>query len=152
MSSMPFVVRDSGIHGSGAFATSHIAAGSRIGEYTGERITIEESQRRFDAEESADPATYQFGLDDNWLLDGRSGGNDTRFINHGCSPNCKARVISGRVFIDALRDIEESEELLMDYHLRSHMPVSEESLAHYVCYCGSPDCRGSLLVLEPESR
>lgn len=140
-----FVVRSSAIHGKGAFATRPIRTGREIGEYAGERITVEESQRRFDASDQSDATTYQFSLDDNWLIDGRFGGNDTRFINHGCNPNCKAVRRGDRIFIEALRDIANGEELLLDYKLGCDGVVSEESLAHYRCLCGSPQCRGTMM-------
>ena len=44
-------------------------------------------------------------------------GNDARWINHGCAPNCEARENDAgtRVAIYALRDIPSNEELLYDY-------------------------------------
>lgn len=145
-----FVIRDSAIHGKGAFATRPIEAGAEFGEYTGERITYEESQRRFDAEDDrSDPTTYQYAVDDTWIIDGRVGGNDTRFINQGCSPNCRSVRRDGRIFFAAIRDIAEGEELLLNYKLVCSTPASEETKALYRCYCGSPNCTGSLIREEP---
>ena len=39
-------LRRSGIHGRGVFAREHIPAGTRLIEYTGERITQEEGDRQ----------------------------------------------------------------------------------------------------------
>jgi len=45
-----FEVRNSPIHGRGAFARVDIPAGKRITEYVGEKITKEESNRRCEAQ------------------------------------------------------------------------------------------------------
>ena len=140
-----FAVRDSAIHGKGAVATRPIQAGTEIGEYTGERMTFEESRRRFDAGGPDSDTTYQYVVDDTWIIDGRIGGNDTRFINRSCSPNCKSVRRDGRIFFEALRDIAEGEELLLNYKLAGRSPASEEEKALHVCCCGAPDCRGTLI-------
>ena len=150
MTAASFVVRNSAIHGRGAFASRPIQAGEEVGEYTGERITREESQRRFDAgHDPSDTTTYQYVVDDIWIIDGRVGGNDTRFINHGCSPNCKSVRRDGRIFFHALRDIAEGQELLLNYKLKCGTPASEETKALYACYCGSPECCGTLISEPP---
>lgn len=135
------------MHGRGAFATRTIAAGIRIGEYAGERITFEESARRSEEElaRGGRPVNYRFFLDDDWHIDGGSGGNDTRFINHGCDPNCIALTETRRIFISALRDIAEGEELLLDYRMGTDAPVPEEDLRMFACHCGAPTCRGTML-------
>ena len=51
------------------------------------------------------------------MIDGKHGGNSSRWINHSCDPNCEADEDDGRVFIKALRDIEAGEELIYDYGL-----------------------------------
>jgi SET domain-containing protein len=43
-----YVVRNSEIHGRGVFALRRIRKGTRILEYTGERITNKEADRRYD--------------------------------------------------------------------------------------------------------
>ena len=142
----PFIVRDSAVHGRGVFATRAITAGTRIGEYSGERITREEALRRDGALEFNDhPTTYRFALDDTWLIDASSGGNETRFINHGCEPNCVAVPVKRRIYIDACRDIPDGGELLLDYKLGTLAPPTEEEKRVFACYCGAPSCRGTML-------
>ena len=148
MSSLPFVVRASPIHGLGGFATRHITAGTRIGEYAGERITPEESERRNAVEQRDEnhPMHYRFELDPGVLIDALSGGNDVRFINHGCDPNCVAVRDDDRIFYEASRDIPEGAELLIDYKLATTMPlITEEQRAMFACHCGAATCRGTLL-------
>jgi hypothetical protein len=145
--SLPFVVRASPIHGLGGFATQRIAAGTRIGEYAGERISPEESARRNDAEQTGGnhPTFYRFELDPHTLIDALSGGNDVRFINHGCDPNCVAVRVGDRIFYDAKRDIPIGAELLIDYKMSTMAPITEEQRRMFECRCGAPSCRGSLL-------
>jgi SET domain-containing protein len=145
--SMPFVVRSSPIHGLGGFATRFIAAGTRIGEYAGERISPAESARRNEAEQTdgEHPTFYRFELDADTLIDALSGGNDVRFINHGCDPNCVAVRDGGRIYYHASRDIPVGAELLIDYKMTTTMPISLEQLRLFECHCGASSCRGSLL-------
>jgi uncharacterized protein len=147
--SLPFVVRESPIHGLGGFATEHIAAGTRIGEYAGERISPAESARRNEAEQTADdhPMFYRFELDAGTLIDALSGGNDVRFINHGCDPNCVAVRVKDRIYYDACRDIPVGAELLVDYKMSTTSPITEDQLRLFQCRCAAPVCRGSLLVV-----
>src|SRR4051812_38832227 len=86
--SVAYEVRRSTIHGNGVVARRLIEAGERLCEYTGERITSDESALR--AEKSGGPVnhTFFFSLADGNVIDGGSGGNDARFINHACEPNC----------------------------------------------------------------
>ena len=53
-----YEVRQSPVHGKGVFALRPIAAGERIIEYRGERITWDEATRR--AEERGGPSTTRF--------------------------------------------------------------------------------------------
>src|SRR4028119_814819 len=85
-----YEVHRSEIHGNGVFARRHIEAGECIVEYEGERITSDESAIR--AEKGGGPInhTFFFSLADGNVIDGGSGGNDSRYINHACEPNCEA--------------------------------------------------------------
>ena len=44
---LPFAIRKSKIQGRGAFATRRIRKGDRVAEYTGERISWKEADRRY---------------------------------------------------------------------------------------------------------
>jgi SET domain-containing protein len=145
-----YIVKESPIHGRGVFARHAIPAGTRIVEYTGERISSEESTRR--AQSSGGPVnhTFFFSLADGMLIDGGSGGNDARWINHACEPNCEAYEEDGKVFIYSLQDIEAGEELNYNYALiyeARHTPAIKRAFA---CHCGAPSCTG--LMLAPKRR
>jgi uncharacterized protein len=145
-SSKPYVVRRSGIHGRGVFATQKIRKGSVIIEYKGQRATWDEAMERPDSD-PGDPAhTFLFELDDGRVIDARVRGNAARWINHSCDPNCKTfEDEDGRVFIEAKRKIRAGEELCYDYRLIVEGRLSKRERAQYTCRCGSGKCRGSLL-------
>ena len=110
-------VRDSAFAhpGLGAFATRAIPAGTRLIEYAGERLTPEQADARYPDVIGERHHTFLFAIDDDVMIDAAVGGNDARFINHSCDPNCDAVVEDGRIWIDTIRDIEPGEELAYDY-------------------------------------
>lgn len=146
-----FEVRRSPIHGNGVFARRKIEAGERIVEYEGERITSEESGIR--AEEGGGPVnhTFFFSLADGNIIDGGSGGNDSRFINHACEPNCEAYEEDGRVFIHALHDIDKGEELKYNYALIYEERHTAAVKKLFECRCGAPTCTGTMLAPKKRS-
>lgn len=139
-------VRRSGVHGKGVFAVQPIAEGERIVEYVGEVITWKEAQRRHPHDPEDPNHTFYFHVDDKHVIDAKHGGNASRWINHSCDPNCEADEDDGRVFIKALRNIEPGEELSYDYGLIIDEPYTPRLKAEYPCWCGSKNCRGTLLA------
>jgi SET domain-containing protein len=92
---------------------------------------------------------YFFGLGDGKrVIDPSVDGNEARFINHSCNPNCETREYRGRVFVYALRKIRLGEELFYDYRmgLDDDVPRTKEIEDECRCCCGSPKCRGTLLA------
>jgi uncharacterized protein len=148
----PFEIRPSTIHGMGAYATQSIRKGQRIGEYVGERISQSEGDRRYDDDAMAQHHTFLFTVTSRTVIDAAVGGNDTRFINHSCAPNCEAVIEDGRVFIDALRPIPVGSELFYDYAYERATDAGPEDEAKYPCICGAPSCRGTILAPAPKRR
>jgi SET domain-containing protein len=142
----PIVTRRSKVQGRGVFATRDVAEGERIVEYTGERISSDQADAQFPDDEGARRHhTFLFAIDDQVVIDGSLGGNDARFINHSCDPNCEVVITRGRVYIHALRDIPEGEELSYDYWYVTDESYTLDDLRRiYPCRCGSPKCRGTL--------
>jgi SET domain-containing protein len=79
------------------------------------------------------------------VIDALYGGNDARWINHSCAPNCEADEAGERIFIRTLRKIKAGEEINYDYGLVIDEPYTATLLADYPCRCGSRVCRGTLL-------
>jgi uncharacterized protein len=142
----PFRIRRSEISGRGAFATQFIPAGTRIIEYKGERISTAEADRRYPDDPSHPHHTFLFSIDDEVVVDAAFRGNAARWINHSCDPNCDAVIEDGRIFIEAVRDIEPGEELSYDYNFileERHTPALKR---RYPCFCGTEKCRGTILA------
>jgi uncharacterized protein len=130
-------VRRSTIHGTGGYARSDIPAGTRVIEYLGERISKAESLKRCEADNG-----YIFTIDDAGDLDGNVPWNPARFINHSCAPNCEAEWAEARIFINALRDLRQGEELTFNYN------YDLEDYQEHRCQCGTPACVGYIVAEE----
>jgi SET domain-containing protein len=72
--------------------------------------------------------------------------DQTRWINHSCSPNSEvdsswdpmAQVMT--TWWRAIRDIAVGEEITYDYAFSAHLAIP--------CRCGSPDCRGLIVDID----
>ena len=106
-----YLVRRSKIHGNGVYAARDIPKGTRIVEYLGERISHAQADARYEEKGQDDGHTFLFVVSSKVVIDAGVDGNDARFINHSCDPNCETVIEGGRVFIEALRDIRPGEEL-----------------------------------------
>lgn len=141
--------RNSPIHGQGVYALVPIKKGARIIEYLGERISHAEADRRYEVKVDDDGHTFLFIASNRTVIDAGVDGNDARFINHHCDPNCETVIEGSRVFIDAIRNIKAGEELGYDYQLTWESTDEPEELALYECRCGAKKCRGTMLDREP---
>lgn len=141
-----FEIRPSRIQGLGAFAISIIRKGTRIIEYKGQRISPTEADRRYDDDASEHPHVLLFSVDKRTVIDAGVGGNEARFINHSCEPNCTAVTEKRHVYIEALRDIAPGEELLYDYNLTRSDDDAADLAQRYACHCGASTCRGTMLA------
>jgi hypothetical protein len=141
-----FVLRSSPIQGRGAFAIRPIRKGTRIIEYTGEVISHEEADRRYDDGTMGRHHTFLFSVSRKKVIDAAVGGNEARFINHSCAPNCEAVDERSRIYIEAIRDITAGEELTYDYAYERDGTEDEKWEKVYVCKCGAPTCRGTILA------
>lgn len=144
------VVRQSGVHGKGVYAARLLKKGERIIEYKGERIDWPEALRRHPHDPSQPNHTFYFALDDDHVIDGKKTGNSAKWINHSCDPNCEAALVevngSLRVYVEALRSIKAGEELFYDYGLVIDERQTKKLKAEYACWCGSKNCRGTMLA------
>lgn len=125
-------IRESAIEGRGCFARVDLASGKKIAEYTGERISDAEANRR-----AGRRRLRICDIDGRWSLDGSKGGNGTHYINHCCEPNAYMKTVYGHILVMALRDIKAGEEITVDYHSTLHSDRKR-------CTCGAPSCRGTI--------
>ncbi len=135
-------VGESNVHGRGVYAAQFIPKGTRVIEYTGQRISWERAP-----DDESSPHTFNFGLESGEVINPEIGGNDARWINHCCDPNCEAIEEDGRIFIYAIHDIELGQELFYDYAMEIDEPITEETKRKFACHCGSSNCRGTMLAL-----
>lgn len=136
-----FEIRPSPIAGLGAFAVQPIKKGTRLIEYVGERISHEVADTRY-PDDPDDRHVVLFAVNSKVVIDAGVDGNDARFINHSCDPNCEVIIENARVFIHSARDIAVGEELAYDYSLTRD---EDDDDSHYPCNCGAPNCRGTML-------
>jgi hypothetical protein len=140
----PFEVRRSRIQGRGVFATRRIRTGQRLIQYIGQPISHEEADRRYD-DKNGRHHTFLFVLDEDTVLDARRGGNDARFINHSCEPNCQTVIEDGEIWVEAIKPIAPETELVYDYRFDWDDAYEPDDVRYYACRCGSAKCRGTIL-------
>lgn len=146
-----YVVKASGIHGKGVFATRAIVPGERIIEYRGERVDWDKAQRRADRKGGPINHTFFFSLADGRVIDGGTRGNAARFVNHSCEPNCEAyEHADGRVYLYAVQPIRAGEELSYNYALIYEGQHTAAVKRAFACHCGAPGCLG--IMLAPKRR
>ena len=155
MKAQPYhIVRNSKIHGRGVFAKRDIRKGTRIIEYTGPIVSEKEAEKIGSEVVDGHGHTMLFQLDNKRVINGNEGG-DARYINHGCDPNCETEQDGDHIFILAIKNIKQGEELVYDYHLQVEGKITDKVRQEYVCLCGSPKCRGSQIaadLLEKQAR
>lgn len=140
-----FEIRGSPIQGLGAFAIQRIPAGTRLIEYAGERLTPQQADERYPDNDDRHH-TFLFAIDDDIVVDAAVNGNDARFLNHSCDPNCDVVIDDKRLWIETLRDVDRGEELVYDYAFvlpERHTPAAKR---RYPCSCGAINCRGTILA------
>ncbi|MCB9032070.1 MAG: SET domain-containing protein [Chitinophagales bacterium] len=95
--------------GLGLFAAEDIKKNKIIIEYTGERISMKEANKR--------GGRYLFGVTKKIVIDAKDRKHTARYINHACKPNAEAEhdTTEDRIFIRSLRKIKEGEEITYDY-------------------------------------
>eukprot|EP00511_Aplanochytrium_stocchinoi_P005385 CAMPEP_0204838734 /NCGR_PEP_ID=MMETSP1346-20131115/31738_1 /ASSEMBLY_ACC=CAM_ASM_000771 /TAXON_ID=215587 /ORGANISM="Aplanochytrium stocchinoi, Strain GSBS06" /LENGTH=243 /DNA_ID=CAMNT_0051974953 /DNA_START=116 /DNA_END=847 /DNA_ORIENTATION=- len=117
-----------------------IEYGDFVIEYVGEVLDLETSQDRLDDEKS-DRHFYQMELEQDRIVDAKTKGNLSRFVNHSCDPNCRVEkwCINGvmRLGFFAKQSIAAGTELTYDYKFYTN----DKAL---VCRCGADNCRGTL--------
>ncbi|KAG7459924.1 hypothetical protein MATL_G00215760 [Megalops atlanticus] len=130
------------IHEWGLFAMEPIAADEMVIEYVGQNIRqmVADNREKRYAQEGIG-SSYLFRVDHDTIIDATKCGNLARFINHCCTPNCYAKVITiesqKKIVIYSKQPIGVNEEITYDYKF----PIEENKIP---CLCGTENCRGTL--------
>jgi SET domain-containing protein len=130
-----FWVGKSRIAGRGLFTAQTIKRGTQIIQYTGEKITKAESDKRL-----AQGNNYIFQLNDRYDIDGKARRHKARYINHSCVPNGTVQLTTRTIWIVALRDITLGEELTYNYGYEL------DDTPPHPCTCGAETCCGFILA------
>jgi SET domain-containing protein len=142
-----YTIKSSKIAGRGGFAIRDIAKGERLMEYLGERVSHAVADSRYDDYAQKRHHTFLFAVNRSVVIDAAVNGNEARFVNHSCEPNCEATIEKSRVFIEAIRPIAQGEELTYDYaYTRDGSETPDDEFRVYGCKCGSAKCRGTILA------
>jgi uncharacterized protein len=147
-----FEVRHSLIHGYGVFAARRIRKGTTVIEYIGDRVSHAQADTRHKDKDPSDNHTFLFTVDARTVIDAGVGGNEARYINHACDPNCESAIADRRVFIQAIRTIQPGEELSYDYRIQRDSDDAPNIDEIYTCRCGAENCRGSMLEAPKKPR
>ena len=113
------------------FARVAVKAGERLAIFGGRVLPV--------VEEIGD---YALQIDEDFVIDEVSAHSgdfykDTFFFNHSCEPNAG---IKGQIFLVAMRDIPENEEVTFDYALCLHETKGAPPY-RMECLCGRTSCR-----------
>lgn len=131
-------IKQSSVHGTGAFATCSIRSGTLLGYYTGKVYPSIGTCPRYTPGE----VTYFWALSNGKVIDGRS---KLRYVNHSCDPNVSVFEVvdKGRlkVAFKARRNIAKGSELFIRYNL---IKAKDDDLI-YDCFCRSSQCTGTML-------
>uniref|UniRef100_A0A3Q1I6Q4 Ash1 (absent, small, or homeotic)-like (Drosophila) n=1 Tax=Anabas testudineus TaxID=64144 RepID=A0A3Q1I6Q4_ANATE len=118
-----------------------LRSGQFIIEYLGEVVSEHEFRSRMMEQYFSHSGHYCLNLDSGMVIDSYRMGNEARFINHSCEPNCEMQKwsVNGvyRIGLFALKDISSGTELTYDYNFHSFNTEEQQA-----CKCGSESCRG----------
>lgn len=117
-----------GLAGLGLFAGENIKKGEKIIEYIGNILNKEEADK-------AQTNQYLFEVNRNKTIDGEVKWNIARYCNHACedAANAESEIEKGRVFIKAIKNIKEGDEIVYDYGEE----FVKEHIAPYGCRCSA---------------
>ena len=140
-------VKNSRVHGKGLYATIDIKKGKKIIEYIAEKVSKSEgdkrSERRIEKYLNSNKtgSVYIFDLNKRYDIDGSPLYNKARYINHSCDPNCEVNISKGKIWIVAIKNILEGQELSYDYGYE----FDKDDYKDHKCKCSAKNCIGYII-------
>jgi len=131
-----YKVMPSKIHGMGLFATREIPAYQFLLTYEGEVIgKCVSDKREREYKRNGINSVYMFKIDEDIIIDATFVGNEARYMNHSCRPNCYSilNFKEKKVMYYTERVISPGEELTLNYYF-------SETDAEDKCNCGMANC------------
>lgn len=129
--------RCSATQGCGIFARADIRKDERLAIFGGKIMLIDEMYQLPENMQS-----YTMQIEERFVLGPASPvPEDTDFFNHSCDPNCGFK---GQVFLVAMRDINDGEEITFDYGMTVSESVGSDMVFKMACACGSSLCRKTI--------
>ena len=133
-----FKIKKSNIDKNGLYANCNIKKGTKIVEYKGKVISVKKSETNPKYDNGK--AIYLFNINKRYDLDGDFKFNSARLINHSCDPNCEVFGTGLKIWVFAMKDIKQGEELSYDYGFNF-----DKDYKNYPCKCKSKKCVGYIV-------
>ena len=133
-----FKIKKSNIDKNGLYANCNIKKGTKIVEYKGKVISVKQSETNPKYDNGK--AIYLFNINKRHDLDGDFKFNSARLINHSCDPNCEVFGTGLKIWVFAMKDIKQGEELSYDYGFNF-----DKDYKNYPCKCKSKKCVGYII-------
>jgi hypothetical protein len=135
-------VAPSHIHKYGLFAIGNFNKHEIVIEYCGEVVRNKIADLREQQYKQAGFGDcFMFRIEKDYVVDASFKGNQARFLNHSCDPNCSSIILevdkNPKIIIYANRPIYAGEELTYDYQF----DIETEKIE---CRCGAKKCLGRL--------
>lgn len=118
------------------FAKENIIRGARLAIFGGKLMFIDEIRNL--PEHLQD---YTMQIEERFILGASQNStepDETDFFNHSCEPNSGFK---GQLFLVAMRDIKNNEEITFDYAMVVSESVGSDFVFKMECKCGSGNCR-----------
>jgi len=123
--------------GLGVFAQKCIIAGTVLGDYLGNVISIADYDVTLDKH-----GLYLLYYSDSIAIYPDLNKPGMHLFNHSCSPNCWMYIYRGHTLFFALKNIYPGEELTIHYLLS---PIDETCIpCPHICKCQSSNCTGTM--------